>query len=812
MRDLKLAARQLWRSPGFALTVLVTLALSIGANTAIFSIMNALLLKQLPYAQPERMGTVYLRVTGTPNDNGDSRETIDGEQWELLRDQVPSLLSAVYLPLSMAVTLRAGSQMESVRSGRVSAHYFDVLAVRPMHGRNFTEDEDRPHAAKAAILSYTLWHNAFHDDPHAIGQSVLLKGEPHTVVGVLPDETTTPMGADVYQVLQPSREGEGRGTNFYVVVRLRDGAPWQQADAELNRAWANSAQVRSFAQFNSGERYVFHTVPLQQGETDTLRPQVIALMLAAFFILLIACANLAGLTLVRMLRRTRDIATRLALGASYWQIQRQVWTENILLALAGGAAGVAVGFALLRGLLLLLPPHFLPVPSVALDMRVLGFTFGLSLVTSILFGMLPALTTRKLNVRSAMSSHSVIGSGSVRVRQGLIAGEVALTIVLLAAAGLLIRTLVHLETLPPGFNPNGVLAAKMSLDNLHYHDPAAFRKLLNDSLSAMRQIPGVHDAAYGLSLPYERALLSSTTVADGKEAGTKGMTNTVYVSPGYFNTLQIPVLAGRAFTDADGPEAQHVVIVNQSFARLFFHGSEAVGRYINKNTLVVGVVGDTVLSTADTRYAASGPLTNAETMYLPAAQITDPGFLPLAHGFFQPSWIVRAPMPPAVLAPQLQRALASADSNLLFSGFYGLNDLMAETLRMQRVELALLVAMASLALLLSGVGIFALVANMVAQRKREIGIRMALGSTIERAMLNVGSSGVIAAAVGLALGLILCAGTLRAMRSVVWGVGVFDGLTMTLVIATLAAVTLLATVVPASRVAKIDPATALRDE
>jgi macrolide transport system ATP-binding/permease protein len=811
--DVKFAIRQLRRNPGFSVTVALTLALSIGANTAIFSIVNALLLRTLPYAHPERMGTIYARTTGS--ESSDARRTIDGEQWELLRDNVPSLNSAVSGMRTSGVNLQASSHVQYVHEGRVSAHYFDVLALHPMLGRNLTEDEDRPHGPKTAILSYALWRTAFGGNPNVLGQAILLKGEPCTIIGVLPENASTPLNADVYTALQPSREGEGQAANFQAILRLRDGATWQQADVEINRALTRSVRAQHLAKSGPGAQVTYYLVRLQKGQTDTFRPQVLALMLAAGFILLIACANLAGLTLVRMLRRTGEIATRLALGASRWQMQRQLWIENLLLAVVGGAAGIGVGLLALRGLLLLLPEHFLPVANVPLDCRVLTFTLFLSLLTSVLFGMFPALTTGKVDLRSSMASRAVIGAGSIRLRQGLIAGEVALTVVLLAAAGLLIRTLIHLETMPPGFNPTGVITAKASLDDARYHDPAAFRKLLNESLASMREIPGVQNAAVGLTLPYERALLDAVTLNDGKEAGREITTNWVYVTPGYFDTLQVRVLAGRTFTDADGPDLQHVVVVNQTFARKCFHGANPVGRYLNedsKNILIVGVVADTVLSSAAKLNAGTAPLTSEEAIYLPAAQIVDDKWLSTVHIWIQPSWIVRTAGPVEGLTAQMQRALASADPNLPFSGFYDMKDLMAATLATQRIEVALLAAMASLALLLSAVGIFALVANMVVQRTREIGIRIALGSTIRQAMLGIGSSGVGSSALGLVLGLILCTGALRAMRSVLYGVGVYDLPTILFVVLTLSAVTLLAATVPTLRIARMDPAQTLREE
>lgn len=802
-QDARYGLRQMWRNPGFTVTFIVTLALSIGANTAIFSLVNALVLKSLPYSHPERMGTVYARVTGLRP--SDERTGIDGEKWELLRDDVPALISAVSGSTS-GVNLQAGSRVQYVHDGRISSHYLDVLNLQPIIGRNFSVDEDRPHGSKTAILSYSLWRNVFSSDRSILGQPVRLKGEPYTVIGILPEGAMTPSNADIYTALQPSRDGEGGGTNFEAIVRLRKGATWQEANAEINRAW--SLRAHRFEKSNPGARITYYSVPLQRAETDTLRPQVLALMLAAGFVLLIACANLASLTLVRMLRRTLEVATRLALGASRWQIQKQFWIESLLLAFVGGAVGIGVGFLTLRGLLLLLPEHFLPVASVPLDSRVLAFTLLLSLLTSVLFGMLPALATRKIDLRSSMASHAVAGVGSLRLRQALISGEVALTVVLLAASGLLIRTLVHLETLAPGFNPNGVMTAKASLDDIRFHDPATFRKLLDESTVAMRQIPGVQSAAVGLTLPYERALNDGVTLGDGKEAGQQGGTDLVYVSPGYFDVLQMPILAGRVFTDADGPIAQRVAIVNRAFARKFYGGASPVGHYINKDTVIVGEVADVSVSSG---LYEGAPLMSEQAMYIPAAQV-DAHFLSLVHVWAQPNWIVRTAGPIEGLTAEMQRALASVDPNLPFSGFYSMKDLLAQTLAMQRIEVALLGAMAALALLLSLLGIFALVASMVAQRTREIGIRMALGSTVSRAIMKIGSSGAGASALGILLGLILCAGALRLMRSVLYGVGVYDTPTLVAVVLTLTLVTLLAATVPALRITRIDPAQTLRDE
>ena len=804
VQNLRYAIRQLLRNPGFTAAVVFTLALSIGANTAIFSIVNALMLKSLPYPHPERMGAIFGHVEGSEPSDGSI--WIDGEQWEQLRDNVPALVSAVTAGLASGVNLQAGDRVQYLQAGRISAHYLDVLELHPAMGRNFSETEDLPNGPKSAILSYELWRNTFGADRNLLGRSILLKGEPYTVIGVLPEGAEVPLNADLYTALQPSRQGEGMGTNYRVITRLRDGANWQEADGEINRAWAGWAAKRALR--HPGSQETFYSVSLKKGQTAELRPKALTLMVAAGLILLIACANLAGLTLVRMERRTQELATRLALGASRWQIQRQLWLENLLLAMLGGLAGLGVGFAALRGLLSMLPVGFLPVAGVPLDGSVLAFTLLVSVLTSFLFGMLPAFATRKVDLRSSMASRAVAGGSRLGLRQAMIAGEVALTLVLLAASGLLIRSLIHLQTLPPGFNAAGVMTAKASLDDARYHDPAAFQKLLDTGIAAMKRIPGVTSAALGLTLPYERTLNDSILLHDGEMAGKQVGTDEIYVTPGYFNTLQIPMLQGRDFTSADGPNTQPVVIVNRTFVNKFFHGANPVGHMLAKNLMIVGVVGDVQLSSGLDPVA---PLMSEQTLYAPASQM-NPKMLAVVHVWFQPSWIVRTAGPVAGLTEQMQKALASADPGLPFSGFYRMSDLEAKTLSTQRIEVALLSAMAALALLLSTMGIFALVASTVAQKTREIGIRIALGSTIRQAMTRVGGAGVKASCAGLIAGLLLCIAALRVMRSVLYGVGVYDLPTIATVVRALAVVTLLAAAVPVLRIARIDPATTLRDE
>jgi predicted permease len=696
--------------------------------------------------------------------------------------------------------------VQYVHEGRVSAHFFDVLAIHPLFGRSFSADDDRPNGPKVAILSYNLWQDLKSSNDQLLGQAILLKGEPYTVIGILSKDAETPLRAAVYTAIQATRGGEGGGTNFDAIVRLRADASWEEANAQINRAWALSSSPSGKTIPQSQVNY--YLIPLRRAQTAKLRPQLLALMLAAGLILLIACANLAGLMLVRVSRRNSEVATRLALGASRWQVQKQFWIENLVLAFVAGLVGLGVGFLVLHGLMSLLPEHFLPVLRVSLDGRVLAFTLFLSLGASLVFGMFPAFATRRVNLRSSISRRTITGSGSLRLRQVLVAGEVALSLVLLTTCGLLIRTTVHLETLAPGFNADGVVAAKASLDDVRFHDPVIFRKLLDESLVLMRRIPGVQNAAVGLTLPYERALNNDIVLSDGKNSGQHVESDFLYVTPGYFDTLHMSLSKGRVFTDEDGPATQHVAIVNHTFSLKFFGGGSPVGHYINQDTVVVGEVAD--VSTASGLSQGSAPLMTEQSIYLPAAQVND-RLLAGVHVWAQPSWIVRTAVPTKMLTSEMQRALTSVDSNLPFSGFYSVHDLLDQALVTQRMEVALLSGMSALALLMSLVGIFALVASIVTQRTKEIGVRIALGSSLSRAMLHTSGSALIASAFGIGVGFLLCIGTLPFMRSAVYGVQVYDARNLIIVIVTFALVSLLAAVGPTLRILRIDPAQTLRE-
>jgi predicted permease len=816
IQDLRLALRQLYRNPGFALAVTLTLALGIGVNTAVFTLVNGFLLRPLPYPEPDRLAVLILHREGVSAKSGqfeqDDDNSQDGETWELVRDNVPSVRASIFGGTS-GVNLQAGSDsgngVRYVQDMRVSAHYFEVLGIQPFLGRGFTEQEDRPNGPNAVIVTFGVWQSVFHGDPQILGKAVNLKGEPFTVVGVLPQRAQPTGTADVFTPLQPHQSGECGGENCEIILRLKPGATWQQVSGQL--AHLRKASFDELANTYKGRAW-FYVSPLDRNLDNGMREPVIGLMLAVSFILLIACANLAGLMLVRVSRRVPEIATRLSLGATRWVVLRQLWTESLVLACMGAALGLALARGILSALPGFLPDEMLPLGGLAIDVRVLAFTFAASLFTSLLFGGLPALQTRKVDLRSSMAVGSRgVARGSSRLRQLLISGQVALTVVLVAGAGLLVRSLIYLETLPPGFDATNVLTATLSLDDARYHDAPAFHNLIDRSLAAMRQISGVTDAAVGLSVPYERGLNDGVKAVDGKLAGKDWGASMAYVTPEYFRALRIPILIGRDISASDTPTSLPVAVVNVDFARQFFNDPNPVGLQIENSKHVYTIVGVCANVTKRPGMGGDAPLATEAVFYLPAAQV-DQGLVNVAHLWFQPSWIVRTAGPVQGLTTAMQSALTQVDATLPFSGFHSMDDLLAKNLAYQRVEVVLLAVLAGLALLLSAIGVYGLVSNLIVQRTREIGIRMALGSSIRQAMVDVGSAGVVAAGFGLIAGLALSFLVLRVLRTQLYGVRDYDPLTLATVPLVIAVIAVAASFLPTLRLTRIDPAVTLRME
>ncbi len=812
MRPLQHAFRRLAGAPTSTAIALVTLALAIGVNTSVFSILDAFLLRALPYPQPERVAALVVQRQGIDPDRGKSffedDDSFDGASWQVLKSRLDAVTLASWGG-SGGANLKAEGAIRYVIGSRVSAHYFDVLGIPLYLGRSFSDEEDKPNGPPVAVLSYPLFQSTFHSDQRIVGQSIELKGEPYTVVGVLPRNALTPSHAAVFTPLRPAPTGECGGNNCGILVRLKPGATWAQVNAQLSQI-----RLPYFAELETRYRghALMHARPLQLELAGDMRGKVIVLMLAVGFILLIACANLAGLALVRLLRRRQEIATRFALGASRLDVLCELWMEDLVVALLGGLGGVGLAVFSLDALRKLLPESMIPVANFSIDARVLGFTLGAAVLASLLCGALPALQIRRFPLGSSPFAGSrAVTSGSSRPRQALIAAQIALTAVLLIAAGLLVRTLIYLETLPPGFDAHDVMTATASLDDVRYHNAPAFQNLLAKSLAAMRQIPGVRDAAVSLSVPYERGLNDLVSILDGSRAGTKRGSSLTYVTPGFFSTLRIPVLAGRPIRDGDTPNSEHAAVINTAFARRFYGNSSPVGYHFqceNTTFTIVGVVGDVAKRPG---LQGAAPIGTEPVAYLPASQTPQP-LVNIAHIWFQPSWIVRTGGPIQGLTASMQRALADADPSLPFSGFRSMQQILAEQLQQQRVEVMLLAVLASLALILSAVGIYALVSNLIVQRTREIGIRIALGSTAAQAMVQVGTPGVVAAAGGLVAGVALALLTMRILASQIHGISAYDPLTFLTVLLILALVAGAASFLPALRISRIQPADTLRSE
>ena len=807
LHELRYALKQLAKNPGYALVVILTLALCIGANTAIFSVVDALLLRPLPYPEPQRLGSLMQSISGSIN--AAYPINIDRDTWRFVRDNVPAVTAAVASKTG-GVNLEAAGRAQFVHGQRVSANYFEVLGLRPMIGRSFTASEDTAGGPSTVVLSYGLWKNTFDGDTNIVGQSIRLKSVPYTVIGVLPARAQTPSTVDLWTSLRPDTSEEGGGDNFEPILRLKTGATWEQANAQLSRL--ESVTSRVVQKRNPGAQISYYAVPLQQTLAVETRTPAMILMAAVGFVLLVACANLAGLALVRVGRREAEIATRLALGATKWAILRQFWMESLLLTTAGGIAALMVGSLTLEVMNRRIPENFLPLGGVSMDARVLWFTAIAGLGASLFFGLLPALSAGRVDVGSALvngGTRSVAQSSGTRTRYALIIGEVALTVVLLTVAGLLIRTLVYLRTLPPGFNPENVVVAKASLDDRRYNDRASFLKLLDESTAAMQNISGVQSAAVGLTVPYERALNYTVKIADGPQAGSQNMTNLVYVTPSYFDALQIHLRAGRLLAVNDTSTSRYVAVVNAAFAKRYLGRENSVGRHLlsDGNTIeIVGISADVVTPPG---FTPGSPIVAEPTVYVPAAQMPMQ-LVNLAHVWFQPSWIVRTRGRLAGINQQMQQAFAQADPGLPISGFYAMHDVLSEALLLQHAEAGLLGTLAALALLLSSVGIYGLVSNLVNQRTRELGIRMALGCTLQGAMFEVSRSGIAATGAGLACGLLLSSAAVKVLRTQLFGVASYDPLTLCAVSALLALVAVLAAVLPTFRIAKIDPAETLR--
>ncbi len=811
-RDVRHALRVLGKRPLFTVTAVATLAIGLGANAAIFSMVDALLLRALPYPEPDRLGMVA--TTTRSGELEYQRIAQDGRTWQVLHEHAKSVDLAPYAGWVSGVNLLAGERAVNVQQQRVAAGFFRVLGMAPALGRGFTAREDVPDGPRVVVLSHGLWRRAFAADPAVLGTSILLRGEPYTVVGVMPEgfRSTTP--ADLWTPLRPSTTGEGEGSNYGIVVRLEPGTTWAEASAEVAALAGPDWQERN------GDPKVetrFSVVPLRTGIVDdTTRSAVLLLWGAVGLVWAIVCANLASLMLARASERRREIAARMALGSGRWAVARQVLVECLVLALVGGALGLVLGRLGLDALTGFARDGLGLWQPVALDGRVIAATALLSLVTSLAFGIGPALHVSRLDPRLALAAAGGRGraGGSTRwPRRLLVLGEVALGVMLVVFAGLLVRTFLHLRNLDPGFDPAGVVTGTLSLDDARYASRERIEGLLHESLARIRRLPGVESAAVGLGLPYARLLnLGVSALAPGHEPTELTSVSTTYVTPGYFATLGVSLLRGRPFRESDGPGASPVAVVNRRFVERFLSGADPLASRVaiaGAERRIVGVVGDVLESPEG--LGGRAPVARVPVVYLPSAQL-DASLFTLVHTWFEPSWIVRSDLAAEPTIAGIRRAMAEVDPGLPFTAFQRMDEVEAGALSEQRFLMALIATLGAVAALLAALGIQGLVANAVVERTRELGIRLALGATFGQAIRAITAPVAALTVAGIAVG---CAGALAAghlLEHFLWGVGTTDPWAFAAGAAFLALVAAGATLVPGLRVLELDPARTLREE
>jgi predicted permease len=799
------AFRILTQSPTTTAIIVLTLALCIGANTAIFSVVDATLLRPLPYPEPDRLASVATHYAV----GGDSTSQ-DGRTWESVRDNATMIDSAVYGGNS-GVNLAAGDSVRYVKQQRVGAGYFRVLGISPLLGREFTLEEDRLGGPPLAVLGFPLWRQIFHQDPSAIGKTLMLRGEPYTIIGVMPESYRS--RADLFTPIRASAGGEGGGINYGIIARLKPNVTWSQADGQIQSVGTNTIPPAQQA------RKRLHLVSLQEAETQGMRKPVLIMWAAVGLVLLIGCANVASLLLARASARTREIATRLALGGGRAAIVSQFLIEALVLAVIGGVAGILVGYFGLEGLKALAAKSYVLVESAKLDGRVLVATALLSILVSLLAGIFPALDASGVDVRTALTEaggRGVAGARKRWSRQLLVGGEVAIAVLLLIGAGLLIRSVAHFYQLRPGFDPSHVITASFSLQDARYGTAQRVNQLFDSGLARMGALPGVEAAGVGLTLPFETALNTGFQRKDGPQASDQYLiTNFYYITPGYLEALKIPVRDGRPIRANDSATAPHIVLVNGSFVKKYLSRQTPLGSHLdfgspdNKDIReVVGVIGDVQQSA---NFGNFGPISPVPAVYIPASQ-TDDAFLKMVHTWFPANWVVRVSGAPSSVIRGIQNVATAIDPLVPISAFRTLDDIRADTLSEQRFQATLLGSLSGLALLLAMVGIYGLMSQSVVERRRELGIRIALGATIGQAIREAVAPGIRLALAGVAVGCVLAGMSTKVLQHLIWGVSTMDPATYVSVAVGLFLVAAAASLLPALRITRLHPADTLREE
>jgi len=803
LQDLRYALRAFKKRPGFVAINVITLALGIGASTAIFTVVDAALLRGLPYKSPERL---YHLFETTPQKEFSQREFSYPDYQDYQQNQVCEGIAAY---TGGGAILNTNGQTERVFAPAATANFFSVLGVDAVLGRTFQAGDDKPGTPKVTVLTYSTWQSRFGGDKNIIGKSLTLNGENFTVVGVLPATFQFAFRpADLWRPYQPTESQLTRrfmhGTNL--IARLKPGVTEAQAQSELSLIASRISQ--SFAESHAGT--ALKLVPLQEQVVGDVKPILFVLLGAVGFVLLIACANVASLLLTRSLSRQKEVALRAALGASRWRIVRQLLTESVLLSIVGGLVGLAVAYCGVGLLVSALPDNQLNslpfLKTLRIDTSILAFAFGLSFITGLVFGLAPAIQSSRLALNEVLKEggRNSAGGGGHRLRSAFVMTEIALAVVLLVGAGLLMKSLLRLLQTSPGFNPQNVLTMTVVLPTAKYTEENRQIIFMDQLRERVQSLPGVAGVGIVNILPLQGGN-TTRVVVEGDPLPPPGQeieANIRTVNESYFQTLGVPLIAGRMFDDRDKADAPGVVIIGKTTADKIFGGRDPVGRrlsYAGINSppeLIVGVVSDLKITGLD---EALKPV-----IYYPFRQSPSQGT----------NLVVRTSGEPNAMAGAIRDETRSLEPEVAIFNVRAMQDLISDSpaASTRRFPALLISVFGGLALLLSSIGIYGVVSYSVSQQIHHIGVRMALGAQASDILKMVLKQGVFLAMVGLAIGVVSALALMRLLRTLLFEVQTYDVATFAVVGTLLFGVALLACYLPARRATKVDPLEALRYE
>ena len=814
LSDLRQALRMLAKNPGFAFAAVSALALGIGANTAIFSVINTVLLEPLPFPDPDRLVTLRW---GGPQGSTASASVPKYNAWRK-QSQVLEDVTA-YDTGGPGLNVTGTDRPEQLKGIHVSHEFFRLFGAAPVLGRTFTPEEDRPGGGSPVVISGGLWQRRFGSDASVIGRALALGGELHTIIGVLAPGFAFDPPADIYLPFQADPTSTNQGHYFRVAARLKPGVTVGSANAALSLA------VEEFKRANPNAinpKGTFSVAPMQELMVRDVRTALYVLLAAVACVLLIACANVANLLLARATGRSREMAIRAAIGAGRGRIVRQLLTESLLLAAMGGAVGLLIGAMGVRALLAVNPGDIPRIgdsgSAVAMDWRVLLFTLALSLITGVLFGLAPALHASRADLNSTLKetgARSGAGLRQNKTRGLLVVTEIALAMVLLTGAGLLIRTFAALHAVAPGFDPHNVLTMETSLSGGKYDHTARIDQMTRQVLERVHTIPGVEVAAATSYLPLDGGLglgfaIEGRPLTDGPDHGGASWN---YVTARFFEAFHIRIVRGRGFTERDDAGAPQVVVINEAMARQYFKDENPLGHrliigrgmgpdFVQAPREIIGVVSD----------ARDGGLNNDPfpTTFVPLAQVRD-SYMVLNNRFMPLRWVVRTRVAPFSLAAPIQRAFQDG-ADLPVAHVRSMDQIVVHSTARNQFNTLLLGVFAFFAILLASIGLYGLMAYSVQQRTLEFGIRLALGADFPGLRNMVVRQAMTLAAIGIGVGLAAAWGLTRLMATLLFSVKPTDPVIFGTVTAALAAVAFLASYIPARRALRIDPVVALRYE